>query len=222
MRIRVVVSLIIMPFPWAFRRLIFSCLFGYSFGPRAYVGRSILDANHVSLGSDARIGSLTAIRNLDEVFIQDRARIGSFNWIFGYLGEGHFQESPKRKSKLSMEGDSAITARHIIDCTDEVTIGEFSTLAGHRSQLLTHSIDFSKNTQTCAPINIGCYCFVGTGCILTKGTDLPKFSIVGAGSVVSSRTMKREYSLYVGNPAKVAKQLDPEMDYFSRREGVVR
>ena len=222
MRIRLIVSILIMPLPWIIRRIILVRIFGYSFGDRSYVGRSILDANKVTLGVDACIGSLTAIRNLDELILKDRARIGSFNWIFGYLGHEHFKGATNRKSRLILGDDSAVVARHIIDCTDEVSFGEFSTLAGHRSQILTHSIDIKQNIQTCAPIVIGRYSFVGTGCILTKGAVLPGYSVVGAGSVVTNKTGGQEYSLYVGNPAGIVKQLDPESKYFKRKKGVVR
>jgi len=221
MRIRVIISILIMPLPWILRRAILVRFLGYSLGDRSYVGRSILDANKVTLGVDVRIGSLTAIRNIDELVLGDRARIGSFNWIFGYLGSEHFKGTPTRKSRLILGHDSAVTARHIIDCTDEVSFGEFSTLAGHRSQVLTHSIDIKQNTQTCGPIVVGRYCFVGTGCILTKGALLPGYSVIGAGSVYSNKAEVDEYCLYVGNPARAVKQIDPDSMYFNRESGVV-
>ena len=218
---RVIISVLIMPFPWPLRRFIFSVYFGYKFGAGSFVGRSILSASKVSLGKNARISSLTIIRNLGELDMEDNAMIGSFNWIHGYVGNQHFKSFPNRISKLRMCRNSALTARHIVDCTDEVLIGEFATVAGHRSQILTHGIDMVRGIQACAPVHIGRYSFIGTACILTKGVTVPDYSVIGAGSNFTRSSGGEEFALYAGNPAQLLRRLEPKSAYFARSVGSV-
>lgn len=221
MTARVIISILIMPFPWIFRRFIFSLFFGYSFASGSFVGRSVLSASKVSLGKNARISSLTIIRNLGELDMEDSALIGSFNWIHGYVSNQHFKKFPNRVSRLRMCKNSALTARHIVDCTDEVLIGEFATVAGHRSQILTHGIDMIRGAQACAPVHIGRYSFIGTASILTKGVTVPDYSVVGAGSNFTKSSGREQFALYAGNPAQMLRKLEPTSAYFTRTAGSV-
>jgi acetyltransferase-like isoleucine patch superfamily enzyme len=115
---------------------------------------------------------------------------------------------------------SAITHRHFIDCTNSVTIGKFSTVAGLQSQIMTHSVDIAKNRQTSQPVRIGDYCFVGTNCVILGGSVLPNFCVVGAKSLVN-KSFTESYQLYGGVPARPIEQLSPECKYFQRTEGFV-
>lgn len=80
---------------------------------------------------------------------------------------------------------SAITNRHLIDCTDRVTLGRFTTFAGFRSQILAHSIDLAECRQSARPVTIGDYCFVGTDCVLLGGSALPDCSVLAAKSLLN-------------------------------------
>ena len=119
-----------------------------------------------------------------------------------------------------MGSHAAITTRHYIDCTNSVTVGEFSTVAGARSQLLTHSIDLQESRQSSKPINIGKYCFIGTACIVLGGSSLPDYSVLGASSMMN-KSFSEAYFLYAGNPAKAVKELSKDMAYFRRPSGFV-
>lgn len=153
--------------------------------------------------------------------MDNSALIGSFNWIHGYVGDQHFTKFPDRVSRLRMCRNSALTARHIVDCTDEVFIGEFATVAGHRSQILTHGIDMVRGNQACAPVHIGRYSFIGTSSILTKGVTVPDYSVIGAGSNFTKNSGNEEFALYGGNPAHLLRKLEPTSTYFTRTEGFV-
>ena len=148
--------------------------------------------------------------------------IGTFNWIAGYRDPArtYFADRPQRESTLELGSDAAITARHLIDCIDKISIGSFTTVAGHRSQLLTHAIDFRAGRQDCSPIVIGARCFIGTGCIILKGAEIADKVIVAAGSVVTGN-LKEECSIYGGNPAAKFRSLDADAKYFTRSVGMV-
>ncbi|RWN60796.1 MAG: acyltransferase [Mesorhizobium sp.] len=222
MRARIFLLTLVLIFPWSVRRAIYRRVFGYRIADDAIVGRSLIDARRVSLGPGSRIGSLSIIRNLDELILGEESRLGSFNWVAGFPDPSrrYFVQSPNRRSVLSIGDHSAVTARHVIDCTDSITMASFSTLAGHRSQLLTHAIDLNNNMQACAPIVIGHYCFIGTGAILLKGARVPDYSVIAAGSVVS-RSLEEEGHIYGGNPATKVKPVDRNRGYFARTRGAV-
>jgi acetyltransferase-like isoleucine patch superfamily enzyme len=153
----------------------------------------------------------------------ERAAIGQFNWISGYkksAKDPSFYDEPDRRSTLVMENFAVITNRHIIDCTNSVSLGCYSTFAGYNSQIITHGIDVSTSRQRSAPVVIGAYCLVGTRCLLLNGTQLPDYCLLGAGSVLT-KAYKETYSLYAGSPAKKIKNLDPECLYFHRKTGFV-
>ena len=109
---------------------------------------------------------------------------------------------------------------HHIDCTNIITIGNFSTVAGYQSQLLTHSIDVMESRQHSAPISIGDYTFVGTNVVILGGASLPAFSVLGAKSLLN-KSFTEQYTLYGGVPAKAIAPIDKQAKYFNRHEGFV-
>jgi acetyltransferase-like isoleucine patch superfamily enzyme len=57
-----------------------------------------------------------------------------------------------------------------------------------------------------APVVIGDDVFIGVNAIILKGVTIGDRSIVGAGAVVSLKTIPTD-SLVVGNPARIVKRL---------------
>ncbi len=119
-----------------------------------------------------------------------------------------------------MERHAGISSRHFIDCTARVRIGAFTTVAGFRSQLITHSIDLAAGRQSSEPIEIGEYCFLGTEAVVLGGSCLPHHSVLGAKSLLNKK-WEMPFHLYGGVPAKPLKKLPEEMEYFRRQEGFV-
>lgn len=204
------------------RKWLFVNILGYNVSPEASIGNCLVRVANVRLGKGCRIGHFTMIRNLETLEMATNARIGTFNWIFGMIDaeNQHFQIESKRESALILGEDSSLTSRHIIDCTDTVKVGSFSTVAGFRSQILTHGIDVSKNRQSCSKVTIGNYCMIGTGCILLKGSIVPEGTLLSAGSVFRG-SPKLTHQIYSGNPAEPVKPLDPNKAYFLRSVGSV-
>jgi len=217
-------QIILLPLPWPFRRLLLRRLLNADISPSARIGRSIiLNVGALTMADHSRIGDFNIIRNLDRLVLGSKASIGTFNWIAGNVTRRpseHFKSFPDRRSELLLGDHSAIVARHIIDCTDSVSIGRFSTIAGHRTQILTHAIDIAENMQSCEPVKIGDYCFVGTAAVVLKGAVLPSYSVLGAGGVLISGYDK-EWTVYAGNPAREVKTLDRTYKYFVRTSGFV-
>ncbi len=149
------------------------------------------------------------------------ATISHLNWFTAFpTSRSDFFCGIRRSATIRLGPHAAITSRHLVDCTDAVTIGEYALVAGYRSQILTHSIDLGENRQDCAPIDIGSYSFIGSGTIILKGASVPEKSIVGAGSVYRSRFVESHW-LYSGVPAVPVKQLDKATAFFLRTTGNV-
>ena len=204
------------------RRFLYSRLLGYEIAPGAAIGICFIRVHRLRLETGARIGHFTFLRNADEVRLGENARIGTFNWIYGMPGRSdrHFTEEADRQSVFVMERESSLTSRHIVDCPNKVTIGAFTTVAGFRSQILTHGIDLDPVRHSSVPVTIGPYCMIGTGAILLKGASLPEGTVIGAGSTVRG-TLDEPHCLYSGVPAVKIKQLDPAAAYFTRTAGPV-
>lgn len=208
--------------PWALRRVLYTRLLGYRLHPSARIGIALVSVGACTMGERSRIGHFTLIRNMDRLEIAAGSKIGTFNWIFGMPKENtrHFSHNTDRDSALVIGPESSLTSRHILDCTDRISIGAFTTIAGFRSQILTHSIDIQANRQSSRPVTIGDYCMLGSGCIVLKGARMPNGTVLAAGSVFRGAP-NAEYQLMSGVPATAIRSMDPGDGYFQRTEGPV-
>lgn len=216
-------QVLLMPFPWAVRRFALRRLLKFELHNDAFIGLSLIMADRVVLKEGARVGNLTVIKGLDLVELNVHARLGNLNWVTGFPNgttSPHFAEQAERVVQLRIGDHSAITNRHLIDCTGGVTIGRFSTVAGFRSQILTHSIDIQSARQRAKAVRVGDYCFVGTACTLLPGASLPSYSVLGANSLLN-KAYETTHTLYAGNPARSITTLAPGAKYFSRTRGFI-
>lgn len=219
-----VIAALVLFLPWPVRRRVLERVFGYSLHPSSHIGVAWVYPENLVLCAHARIGHLTVCKGLQRVTLEPFATIGRLNWITGFPasadGTGHFAGELDRKPELIVREHAAITNRHIVDCTNSVTIGRFSTVAGFRTQILTHSVVLAASRQGSRPVLIGEYCFVGTASVLLPGSSLPSHSVLGAGSVLTC-AQTEPYHLYSGVPARPVRALAPDLAYFSRLEGYV-
>jgi len=209
--------LFIIILPWKLKRFILTKVYHYEIHPTAKIGFSYIFPKHLIMEENTIIGHLNVGIHLDLIHMEKEATIRQRNWITGFPSKdkSYFQDYPDRRPCLIMKKDSAITKQHIIDCTDSVTIGELTSIAGYGTQILTHSTSLKYNKQSCEPIIIGHHCFVGTRCIILPGSILPNHSVLGAGSVLNKK-MEEEYTLYGGVIAKQIKYLDKSLEFLNR------
>jgi serine acetyltransferase len=194
---------------------------GFEIHRSARIGFSLLLCKKLAMLEGSRIGHLNWFRGMDSVRLSACSTISHLNWFTAFpTDRSDFFSGIERSATLLLGQHAAITSRHLIDCTDAVTIADYALVAGYRSQILTHSIDLGKNRQDCAPIEIGCYSFIGSGVIILKGASVPEKSIVSAGSVYRGRFAESHW-LYSGVPAVPVKQLDLSTAFFSRTSGNV-
>ena len=223
MRWKLIVCLLTLWLPWHLRRVLLQSLCGYRLHPTCRIGLAIVCVEELVMGEHSSIGHLTVCKGLRRLHLGAHASIGRLNWITGFPAENKtfFAHQSDRVPELIIGAQSAITHRHIIDCTNAVHIGAFTTVAGFRSQILTHSIDLMDCRQSSAPVTIGDYCFVGTDCVLLGGSALPAYCALGAKSLLN-KALTETHWLYAGVPAKPIKSLEPDLKYFQRDVGFVR
>lgn len=207
--------------PGTTRQKLLRRLYGHEVHPTARIGLSLVAAEHLDLARDSGIGHFTVIRGLRELKLAEEAQIGNFNWIVGMpLGDGEFyKDFPDRDPSLQIDYASVILHRHVIDCTDKITIGQLGGLGGYRSTLLTHGIDIRENRQTCGPITIGERTMIASNCVLLAGTNFPSHSVLAAGSCARARN--EEPGLYSGVPAKRVAELPADAKFFTRTSKMI-
>jgi acetyltransferase-like isoleucine patch superfamily enzyme len=209
--------------PWPLRRPLLARLYGYRLASGSHIGLAWVFPRELVLERGARIGHFTVVKGLERLALGEHALIGRLNWISAFpvgTGSKHFAHLAERKPELVVAEHAAITNRHIIDCTERVSVGKFATVAGFRSQILTHSIDLTRCRQDAKPVTIGEYCFVGTACTILGGAALPSYSVLGAHSLLN-KVLTEPYRLYGGVPAVAVGKLDACLEYFRRAEGFV-
>lgn len=212
-----IINILIIFLPWKIRRCILNKFYHYKIHPSAHIGLSYIYPEHLIMGEGAKIGHLNVAIHLELIQMDKNSSISQKNWITGFplKDKSHFRDFPERKPYLIMKEDSAITKQHLIDCTDTITIGEFTIIAGYGTQIMTHSMSLKTNKQGCAPITIGHRCFVGTRSIILPGSELPSQSVLGAGAVLN-RKYTESFSLYGGVSAKFINKIDETYEFFNR------
>jgi len=220
--VKAILMLLSFLLPWQLRRSFLEKQFGFQIHPTARLGLAWILPTRLIMEEGSAIGTATVCKNIDLLHLKAYATIGRGNWITGFPAgrSRHFAHQPDRRPELILGEHSAITNRHLLDCTNSVMIGRFTTFAGFHSQIISHSIDLEQNRQSSKPVRIGDYCFVGTNCVLLGGSALPDFCILGAKSLLN-KAFTDPYQLYAGVPAQPFKALSRSCKYFQRTEGFV-
>lgn len=207
-------------FPWKIRRILLCNIYNYDIHPTAGIGFSILLPKKLKMEKDSRIHNFVICKKIDKLHMSVDSGIATMTFItgFGTDNSQHFKHIANRNCELVMGKSSGITSRHFIDCNGGVYIGDYTTVAGIRSQILTHSIDVYNNRQHASSVVIGKYCFIGTSAIILPGATVPDYSVIAAGSVVT-KGLKESRMLYAGNPAVAKKPIIfDELSYFCRKK----
>jgi acetyltransferase-like isoleucine patch superfamily enzyme len=208
--------------PWPVRRVILDRVFGYRLHPTARIGLSWIYPDHLVMEPGATIGHFNVAIHLNRIEMGANSIISNNNWITGYSRDGgkHFTHQEDRDPSLLLGEESAITKLHHFDCTNRIEIGAFTTIAGYRSQFLTHSIDLALNRQDSAPIRIGAYCLLGTDVVVLGGATLPDHCVLGAKSLLRTAETA-DWMLYSGVPVSSVRPIDRDAAYFRRESGMV-
>lgn len=139
-----------------------------------------------------------------EVTLADNAQLTLHGDVILYEGVGvRITES----AKLSIGDHTYINRSASIDCTQEITIGDYCAISDNVQILDSdfHPITYNGKTSTISkPVHIGSHVWIGRSAIILKGVTIGDGAIVGAGSVVTRDVPPS--CLVAGNPARVIKE----------------
>jgi len=194
-------------------------LLGHKIHPKSKIGFSLIWLEGLLvLNRSSSIGDYNLIR-IRSIFIDEAGYIGNYNRLVGpfevildktaAIGNGNkCYRAPIGISYgpalLRLGVLSKITSRHSIDCTRSITIGNFSTIAGHDCQLWTHAYYHDR----CGPgrfrldgeIEIGNNVNIGSRTVLNCGVKIADGVVVGSNSSVSKSLLKE--GIYVSQPLR--------------------
>jgi acetyltransferase-like isoleucine patch superfamily enzyme len=214
---RLLVAVLFLVLPSRLKRYV-GRLVGWDIHPTAHIGPSWIRVRRLSMGPGAFIGRLNLITKLEELRMEEGAHIGAFNYVKGWwLTAPGFEHIPNRESALILHKHAMITAQHFIDCVDRLELADYATIAGFRSQILTHTLDIVKDVYVSSPVEIGHHSGVLSACTLLPGVTVPPRCLVSAGSVVTTK-FKTELTFYRGNPAEPVRALPESLAIFHRGE----
>ncbi|WP_072031604.1 DapH/DapD/GlmU-related protein [Anaerovibrio sp. RM50] len=132
--------------------------------------------------------------------------------IFGdRFGEGSYIVAPLSAvcaENISIGKNVYINSNFLAMARGGITIEDHVQIAGNVSVLSNNHDPYERQILTCKPVVIKEAAWIGAGATILPGVTVGKHSIVGAGSVVTKDVP--DYSVVVGNPAKVVKTLDAD------------
>lgn len=154
--------------------------------------------------------------------IRSRTRMDVFPYNDFVLGERSIIEDFSTIN--NGVGDVFIGGRTIIGMSNviigpvrignEVMLAQNIVISGLNHGYEDITISPAKQKVVCNQIIIGDEVWIGANSVVTAGVTIGKHSIIGAGSVVTKDVP--EYSIAVGNPAKVIKKYNPITEKWER------
>lgn len=139
-----------------------------------------------------------------EITLADNAQLTLHGDVILYEGVG---VRVTEGAKLSIGDHTYINRSASIDCTQEITIGDYCAISDNVQILDSdfHPITYNGKTSTMSePVHIGNHVWIGRSVIILKGVTIGDGAIVGAGSIVTRDVPPG--CLVVGNPARVIKE----------------
>lgn len=202
--------------PSPLKRVWYRALFGWKVGRRVRIGLSYLDAAHVEIGDDVRIGHFNLVRSVARFVVGRGTTVVNLNTFSGarQRGDGWTRT-------LTLGDGVYIASRHFFDVAGDLTVGDGTIIAGRDTHLWTHSILLEPGGLELRPLSLrlGRRCYIGARATLLYCT-LPDGCLVGAGSVVNKSFDPVDGSILIaGNPAVIRKTYKADVPQEPTNEG---
>ncbi len=194
--------------------ILFLKLLGHKVSWKSRIGFSIIMVEKLILEKNTKIGHFNFIK-IHSIEFLSGAYIGHLNILRGpfslqcanrgSIGNSNIISRAKigvtyKEAILKLGELAKITARHSVDLTRSISIGDFSTIAGAGSQLWTHGYIHASSgpgrIRVDGEIVVKNNVYIGSQCILNAGITINKAITVGSNSTISKDLM--ESGMYVG------------------------
>jgi acetyltransferase-like isoleucine patch superfamily enzyme len=110
---------------------------------------------------------------------------------------------------------SGIVGHYSIEIGDDVWTGHHVYVTDQNHGYEDVSLPISQQTMPERPVSIGDGSWIGHGTVVLPGARIGKHVVIGANSVVTGEIP--DFSVAVGNPARVIRRHDPETGWTSVR-----
>lgn len=202
---RRICCLIAVVLPLDIKRWIYRRYLGWEISDTAQIGLSFIDADHVTLAANSRIGHLNLITKLKNFELGEGAHIRNHNHIFGAGNDARFTSQ-----SLTIGAGTLIMSRHFFDVSGNISIGADSVIGGRDSHLWSHTVIYDEGVRHLQPksVDIGTHVYLGAR-VSVVHCQIPDNATVAAGAVVSKMLDGGPARFVIaGNPAQVVKR-DP-------------
>lgn len=214
----------ILLFPNTITRILLNLL-GHKIHPKSYIGFSLISSRKIFMDAEARIGHFNIVQ-IDKLLMRRKSFIKSMNRIRGAMNiimgpesaianwNSIFRAAPPvtyGNGTLKLGRMGMIVAKHHVDVTRSVTIGDFTTIGGHGSQFWTHGYFHGpagkERIRVDGEIIVGNNVYVGTNCTFNPGVEVANNISIGS-NVCVSKSLKRP-GMYV---AQSLRHIEKEID----------
>lgn len=130
-----------------------------------------------------------------------------------FIGKDFLLAVYSENGVIEIGNDVSCQQRVRISAVESVCIGDDVLMASdvfitdnNHGMNVSDSVSYQNQRTISSPVTIGDGCWIGEKCIILPGVNIGKKSIIGAGSVVTKSIP--DFSMAVGNPARVIKKWD--------------
>jgi acetyltransferase-like isoleucine patch superfamily enzyme len=199
---KIIICILLFVFPVKYIRLLLNFL-GCKIGKKVTVGFNFIYVNNLILDDNSFIRSFNFI-NIENLTMKERSYINYFNIIKGPLdvllnkkaaiGKRNQITRGRKgvvygKAILSLGILSKITSNHFLDLTRSISFGDYSTLAGVRSQLWTHGYVHAdrgpERFRVDGEITFGDNVYIGSNSFSNPGIKVSDRIHIGGNSSIS-------------------------------------
>ena len=180
-------------------------LLGWKIGRGVRIGWSYLEAQHVVIGDNVRIGHFNIARGLGHLEVGEWTYIANFNHFFGAIAYGG-----PWTAILKIGSHVNFMSRHFVDVGGRVEIGNRCVIGGRDTHFWSHTRELRDGQPMLQPTSVlvGDEVYVGARSTLVS-CQIPDGAVVGAGSVVTKSFPAEEHRLLIaGNPATIRKRYE--------------
>lgn len=213
--------------------VIFLKILGHQVSYSAKIGFSLILVDNLELASKAKIGHFNIIK-IPKIKFNELAYIGHFNFINGPFSllfdkqgaignSNNVTRAPNGvtygEAILKIGELGKITARHKIDMTRSISIGDFSTIAGAGSQIWTHGYIHAQQGADRVRIDgeviIKDNVYIGAMSVINAGITIKNGITVGSNSTVSKNLTEK--GMYVSQKLRfIEKNIDDVRNSLQR------
>lgn len=181
--------------------------------PTRLANAVVLKRRRVTCGKGVRINGCIRIYGQGEIWLDNGVSINSCRRANPIGGDAVTILNTVNSGKIVIgEGcgisNSAIVACRSVEIGKNVRIGGGCQIFDNDFHSLNYEKRISRNDDdiAAAPVVIKDGAFLGARCLVLKGITIGKYSVVGAGSVVTKDIPDGE--IWAGNPARFIKRLE--------------